>query len=161
MTEMLDPVTRNHVEKVADALQDEFAGTFSRETIARYLAESVDLLGGSKINVFVPVLAHRFARERLKALGQAEGLITKDQPEVLFVCVHNAGRSQMAAGLVTLRSGGAVHVRSAGSDPAENVNALAVEAMSEIDIDLADAFPKPSDRRGRSRGGRRHHDGLR
>src|SRR4249920_936022 len=143
MTEMLDPVTRNHVEKVAEALQDEFAGTFSRETIARYLAESVDLLGGSKINVFVPVLAHRFARERLKALGQAEGLITKDQPEVLFVCVHNAGRSQMAAGLVTLRSGGVVHVRSAGSDPAENVNALAVEAMSEIDIDLGNAFPKP------------------
>ena len=64
-------------------------------------------------------------------------------PEVLFVCVHNAGRSQMAAGLVTLRSGGAVRVRSAGSDPAENVNALAVAAMSEIGIDLADAFPKP------------------
>ena len=64
-------------------------------------------------------------------------------PEVLFVCVHNAGRSQMAAGLVTLRSGGAVHVRSAGSDPAEGVNALAVQAMSEIDIDLGDAFPKP------------------
>jgi protein-tyrosine-phosphatase len=67
----------------------------------------------------------------------------KDLPEVLFVCVHNAGRSQMAAGLVTLRSGGAVHVRSAGSDPAEDVNALAVAAMSEIDVDLADAFPKP------------------
>ena len=99
MTEMLDPITRQHVEKAAEALQDEFAGTFSRETIARFIAESVDLLGGSKINVFVPVLAHRFARERLKALGQAEGLITKEQPEVLFVCVQNAGRSQMAAGL--------------------------------------------------------------
>ncbi len=64
-------------------------------------------------------------------------------PEVLFVCVHNAGRSQMAAGLVTLRSGGAVRVRSAGSDPAENVNALAVAVMSEIGVDLTDAFPKP------------------
>ena len=117
MTEMLDPITRQHVEKAAEALQDEFAGTFSRETIARYIAESVDLLGDSKINVYVPVLAHRFARERLKALGQAEGLITKEQPEVLFVCVHNAGRSQMAAGLVKLRSDGRIHVRSAGSDP--------------------------------------------
>ena len=48
--------------------------------------------------MFVPVLAHRFARERLKALGQAEGVIAKEQPEVLFVCVHNSGRSQMAAG---------------------------------------------------------------
>jgi arsenate reductase (thioredoxin) len=143
MTEMLDPVTRNHLEKTADALQDEFAGTFSRETIARFLAESVDLLGESKITVFVPVLAHRFARERLKALGQAEGLLTKEQPEVLFVCVQNAGRSQIAVGLVTLRSRGRAGVRSAGSDPAEVVNPLVVEAMAEVDIDLAEAFPKP------------------
>ena len=49
MTEMLDPITREHVEKASEALQDEFAGTFSRETIARYIAESVDLLGDSKI----------------------------------------------------------------------------------------------------------------
>ncbi|MBA3565558.1 MAG: arsenate reductase ArsC [Actinobacteria bacterium] len=140
---MLDPVTRQHVEKAAEALQDEFSGTFSRETIARFIAESVDLLGGSKINVFVPVLAHRFTRERLKALGQAEGVITKDLPEVLFVCVQNAGRSQMAAGLLTLRSGGLVGVRSAGSDPAESVNPLAAEAMVELGVDLEDAFPKP------------------
>jgi len=140
---MLDPITRQHVEKAAEALQDEFAGTFSRETIARFIAESVDLLGGSKLNVFVPVLAHRFARERLKALGQAEGLITKEQPEVLFVCVQNAGRSQMAAGLLTLRSGGLVGVRSAGSDPGEIVNPLAVQAMAELGIDLENAFPKP------------------
>jgi protein-tyrosine-phosphatase len=140
---MLDPITRQHVEKAADALQDEFAGTFTRETIARYIAESVDLLGDSKINVFVPVLAHRFARERLKALGQAEGLLTKEQPEVLFVCVQNAGRSQIAAGLVTLRSGGQVGVRSAGSDPAEVVQPLVAEVMAELGVDLADAFPKP------------------
>ncbi len=143
MTEMLDPVTRNHVEKAAEALQDEFAGTFSRETIARFLAESVELLGESKINVFVPVLAHRFARERLKALGQAEGLIMKEQPEVLFVCVQNAGRSQMAAGLLALRSSGQVSVRSAGSDPAENVNPLVSEVMAELGVDLGEAFPKP------------------
>jgi len=143
MTEMLDPVTRKHVEKAADALQDEFAGTFSRETIARYIAESVDLLGASKINVFVPVLAHRFARERLKALGQAEGLITKEMPEVLFVCVHNAGRSQMAAGLVKLRSDGRIHVRSAGSDPGETINPAVIEAMEEVHVDMSEEFPKP------------------
>jgi arsenate reductase len=140
---MLDPITRNHVEKAAGALQGEFAGTFSRETIARYLAESVDLLGASKVNVFVPVLAHRFARERLKALAQAEGLVTKEQPEVLFVCVHNAGRSQMAAALVRLRSGGAVHVRSAGSSPGDDVNPAVVEAMTEIGVDMSEEFPKP------------------
>jgi protein-tyrosine-phosphatase len=141
--EILDPVTRQHVERAAEALQQEFEGVFSQETIARYIAESTDLLGEAKINVFVPVLAHRFARERLKALAQAEGVITKEQPEVLFVCVHNAGRSQMAAGLVKLRSDGRVHVRSAGSDPGERINPAVVEAMTEIGVDLGEEFPKP------------------
>jgi len=68
--------------------------------------------------------------------------MTEMQPEVLFVCVHNAGRSQMAAGLVTLRSGGNVTVRSAGSDPADTVNPLAVEAMAEFGVDLAGAIPR-------------------
>jgi protein-tyrosine-phosphatase len=143
MTDMLDPVTRQHVEKAASALQDEFAGVFSRETIARFIAESVDMLGDSKIAVFVPVLAHRFARERMRALGQAEGVLTKNGPEVLFVCVQNVGRSQMAAGLLTLRSGGLAHPRSAGSNPAEEVNPYAALAMAELGIDLKEAFPKP------------------
>jgi arsenate reductase (thioredoxin) len=143
MTEILDPVTRQHVERAAEALQREFEGVFSAETIARYIAESTDLLGDAKINVFVPVLAHRFARERLKALGQAEGVVAKEQPEVLFVCVHNAGRSQMAAGLVTLRSEGRVHVRSAGSDPGEQINPAVIEAMQEIGVDMSEEFPKP------------------
>lgn len=141
--EVLDPVTRQHVERAAAALQEEFAGTFAQETIARYIAESTDLLSGGSINVFVPVLAHRFTRERLKALGQAEGIITKEMPEVLFVCVHNAGRSQMAAGLVKLRSGGRIHVRSAGSDPSEELNPAVVEAMTEIGVDMSEEFPKP------------------
>src|SRR5207344_1578865 len=102
-------------ERAAEALQGEFAGVFSREAIARYIAESTDLLAGTaRVNVFVPVLVHRFARERLRALAQVEGVLVKEQPEVLFICVHNAGRSQMAAGLVKLRSEGRVHVRSAG-----------------------------------------------
>jgi protein-tyrosine-phosphatase len=61
---------------------------------------------------------------------------------VLFVCVHNAGRSQMAAGLVTLRSRGRIHVRSAGSAPADELNPAVVEAMAEIGVDLSEAFPK-------------------
>jgi protein-tyrosine-phosphatase len=141
--EILDPVTRRHVENAAEALQEEFAGIFARETIARYIAESADQLGHSKITVFVPILAERFARERLKALAQAEGALTKEMPEVLFVCVHNAGRSQMAAGLLKLRSEGRIHVRSAGSTPIETVNPNAVEAMKEIGVDLSEGFPKP------------------
>jgi arsenate reductase (thioredoxin) len=141
--EVLDPVTRLHVERAAEALQREFEGIFSRETVARFMAESVDLLGGARINVFVPVLAHRFARERLRAFGQAENLITKAVPEVLFVCVQNAGRSQMAAALLKHRARGRVHVRSAGSDPAEEINPAVVEALVELGIDVQEEFPKP------------------
>ena len=143
MSQALDPVTQHHVRQAADALGDEFAGVFSRETIERYIAESVDLLGPGRINVFVPVLAHRFARERLKALAQTEGLVTKEMPEVLFVCVHNAGRSQMAAGLVKLRSEGRIHVRSAGSAPGDEINPAVVDAMAELGIDMSEEFPKP------------------
>jgi protein-tyrosine-phosphatase len=64
-------------------------------------------------------------------------------PEVLFVCVHNAGRSQMAAGLVKLRSGGRIHVRSAGSDPGEEINPAVASAMGEIGVDMSEEFPKP------------------
>jgi protein-tyrosine-phosphatase len=141
--EILDPVTQHHVRQAADALADEFAGIFSRETIERYITDSLNRLGGARINVFVPVLAHRFARERLRALGQAEGTITKEQPEVLLVCVQNAGRSQMAAGLVKLRSEGRIHVRSAGSQPADEINPAVVEAMEEIGVDMGEEFPKP------------------
>lgn len=62
---------------------------------------------------------------------------------MLFVCTHNAGRSQMAAGLVKLRSQGRIRVRSAGSTPAEEINPAAVAAMSELGVDMSEEFPKP------------------
>ncbi|WP_205623099.1 arsenate reductase ArsC [Sciscionella marina] len=64
-------------------------------------------------------------------------------PEVLFVCVHNAGRSQMAAALLHYRAQGRVTVRSAGSAPAETINPAVVLAMAELDLDLSQEFPKP------------------
>jgi arsenate reductase (thioredoxin) len=76
-------------------------------------------------------------------VGQAEETITKEIPEVLFVCVHNAGRSQMAAGLMNKLAKGRVHVRTAGSDPAEEINPGAVEAMGEVGVDLSQELPKP------------------
>jgi arsenate reductase (thioredoxin) len=66
-----------------------------------------------------------------------------DPPEVLFVCVHNAGRSQMAAGLLKVRSNGRILVRSAGSAPAEEINPAAVQALEELGIDMGEEFPKP------------------
>ena len=79
----------------------------------------------------------------LQALAQLEGVLVTEQPEVLFVCVHNAGRSQMAAGLLELRSQGRIHVRSAGSAPGEEINPAGVEAMRELGVDLSEEFPKP------------------
>ena len=92
---------------------------------------------------FLALRAPNFARERLKALAQAEGSIEKTKPEVLFVCVRNAGRSQVAAAMTQDLSKGAVSVRSAGSTPAEEIHPNVVEAMDEIGIDLAREFPKP------------------
>jgi arsenate reductase len=138
-----DSATRRHLDKQVDDLAQEFTGVFSRETVERFVAESLEGLRGARFADFVPVLVHRFARERLRALGQAEGSIAKDVPEVVFVCVQNAGRSQMAAGLMSRRAEGKVHVRSAGSDPAEEINASVVEAMAELGVDLDEEFPKP------------------
>jgi arsenate reductase (thioredoxin) len=69
--------------------------------------------------------------------------MAKEQPEVLFVCVQNAGRSQMAAGLVKLRSEGQIHVRSAGSQPANEIHSAVIAAMEELGVDMNDEFPKP------------------
>lgn len=139
----LDPVTRAHLDRGGESLVDEFRGIFSRETIERFVQESLESLPAARITDFVPVLVHRFARERLHALGQVEGSVTKEVPEVLFVCVQNSGRSQMAAGLLHQRAAGIVHVRSAGSRPAEEINENVVKAMTEVGVDLSQEFPKP------------------
>ena len=139
----LDPEVRGHVERGKDSLVEEFQGVFSAETIERYVSESLAELSGARFHDFVPLFVHRFARERLRALGQVEGKLVKQVPEVLFVCVHNAGRSQMAAGLLDQLAAGRVHVRTAGSDPADQINPAVVEAMAEVGVDLSKEFPKP------------------
>ena len=116
---------------------------FSRETIDAYVEESTDEFADSRVAEFLPLMVERFARERLRALAQAEGKMTKAVPEVLFVCVHNSGRSQMAAGLLDKLADGRVHVRSAGSEPADQLNPNAVKAMEEVGVDISKEFPKP------------------
>jgi arsenate reductase len=138
-----DPVTRNFIDKGVDRLREEFRGIFAYETIQRFVDEAITGLAGARIKDFVPLFVNRFARERLHALAQAQGSIAKDVPEVLFVCVHNAGRSQMAAGLLSRHASGRVHVRSAGSTPADQINPAAIQAMAELGIDLSEEFPKP------------------
>jgi arsenate reductase len=140
----LDPATQTHVDRLVADLAEEFKGVFSPETVRRFADESLErLIPSARFNDFLPVLVHRFARERLHAFGQAEGVIAKETPEVLFVCVQNAGRSQIAAALLDHRSEGRVHVRSAGSRPAEQVDPVVVEALAELGVDVTKAFPKP------------------
>ena len=124
-------------------LSQDFTGTFSQETVDRYVRESIEALSGARVHDYVPIFVDKFTRQRLRALAQSEGLVTKDRPSVLFVCVHNAGRSQMAAALTDGLSKGQVAVWSAGSAPANEINPAVVAAMEEIGLDLTQEFPKP------------------
>jgi protein-tyrosine-phosphatase/DNA-binding transcriptional ArsR family regulator len=139
----LDPTSRATFARAIEALHEEFRGIYSLETIERFVDESIDRLSGARVVDFIPLFVHRFARERLRALAQAQGAIVSDVPEVLFVCVHNAGRSQMAAALLDHHAKGKVHVRSAGSAPADRINPAVAAAMDEWGIDLSKEFPKP------------------
>ena len=142
-------------------LAAEFRASLRPETIERYVAESIDEMSGARVVDFVPVFVHRFSRERLMALAQSEDRIAKEVPEVLFVCVHNAGRSQMAAGLLDKLADGKVHVRTAGSDPAEVINPAVIEAMARGRRRPLPRVPEAPDRRVRRRCRRRGDDGLR
>ena len=139
----MDPLTRQTFARSIESLAEEFRGIYSLETIERYVDESIDRLSGARVVDFIPLFVHRFSREQLRALAQAEGAIIKDVPEVLFVCVHNAGRSQMAAALLDHHAKGRVHVRSAGSAPGDKINPAVLAAMDEWGIDLSQEFPKP------------------
>ncbi len=126
------------------ALAAAFAGIFERPTIERYLAESFDeIRARAKVTAFLPLFAERFAHDRLWSLARASGQLRADVPVVLFLCVHNAGRSQMAAAWLDHLARGRVKVMSGGSDPGGEVNARATAAMAERGIDLATQFPKP------------------
>jgi protein-tyrosine-phosphatase len=91
----------------------------------------------------VTLFAERFARQRLRALAKVEGKITDKTPVVLFLCVHNAGRSQMALGWFNHLAGERAVAWSGGSEPGTEVNPAAIEAMAEVGIDITHEFPKP------------------
>ncbi len=128
----------------AHDLAQRFGACFSTETIREVLHESYDMLAiTARVHTFLPLLATRFAGERLASIAKNRGAIVTTTPEVLFVCVHNAGRSQMAAALLHHHAAGRVTVRSAGSAPAETINPAVHATMAEVGIDLSQEFPKP------------------
>ncbi|WP_311131943.1 arsenate reductase ArsC [Nonomuraea gerenzanensis] len=132
------------LEAAARTLADEFDGVFGAETVGRVLRTSHDQLTGRGASAGeLPSIAERFARQRLLALARVEGKDTTGVPIVLFLCVHNAGRSQMALGFLTHLAQGRAIGWSGGSAPGERINPSAVEAMRERGIDLAGEYPKP------------------
>ena len=140
----LSVAQRHLIHTSALRLQDKFEGIFGPETIERYINDSLDqLLPNSEVVSFVPIFVERFAKDRLRALAKVEGKMISDKPSVMFLCVHNAGRSQMASGWLKHLSGDRVDVFSGGSEPASTVNPAAIEAMAEVGIDIRTEYPKP------------------
>jgi protein-tyrosine-phosphatase len=139
----LDQVTRRRLAQITAALTAEYDGVFSPGTVERVVEDSLQRLGNVTVTWHLPLLTERFARQRLRAVARADGLLPKPHPVVLFVCAHNAGRSQMAAALTRHVSGGRVEALSAGSDPASAIDGVVVEAIAELGIEMAFEFPKP------------------
>jgi protein-tyrosine-phosphatase len=126
-----------------EALQHEFDGTFDRETIERFVVDSYERIAAkSKVKKFIGVNAERFARQRLQALARIDSA-EPGKPGVLFLCVHNAGRSQMAAGWLRTIAGEDMNVYTGGSEPGAELNPIVVDAMAEVGVDIREEFPKP------------------
>ncbi|GAA1571121.1 hypothetical protein GCM10009789_25860 [Kribbella sancticallisti] len=137
-------VVHRQLEHIAAQLADRFAGVFSPETVGRYVDESYEMLASrSRIRRFLPSLTASFAADRLTALAKASGKTSGSGIEVLFVCVRNAGRSQMAAGLLHQLAGDRILVRSAGSFPVAAVDPTVIAAMDEVGVFLGGTYPKP------------------
>lgn len=131
------------LRSAATHLQREFDGVFGTETIDRFLHSSYDQFANhASIPNYLPLLAERFARQRLHALARVEGH-HDGRPIVLFLCVHNAGRSQMAMGFFQHLAGDRAIAWSGGTEPGTEVNPSAIAAMRERGIDITAEFPKP------------------
>jgi arsenate reductase (thioredoxin) len=138
----IDPVTKLHVDKAVDALVEEFGDEVPRADVERLMEDSVaQLVGRAEVESFVPTLAHRFARERLKAVTGRR--LTETVADVLFVGLGDTGRGQMAAALLELRSGSRITAHSAGSTVGGLLDPAVVEVMAELEIDLSEAYAKP------------------
>ncbi len=131
------------IRQSAAALQRRWNGQLNVETIERFFLESLDIIKDARIKTWAPIIAERLTNDRLRALVRLESERTDLNPSVLFLCVHNAGRSQMAAGWMRHLAGDRVDVYSGGSEPAASLNVAAVAAMAEKGIDISRELPQP------------------
>jgi len=132
------------MKTAATRLAIDFEGIYGTETIERFLHSSYDQFASrATVTRFLPLLAERFARQRLDALARVEGLHHDGRPVVLFLCTHNAGRSQMALGFFQHHVGDGAVAWSGGSEPGAEINPAAIAAMRERGIDISGEYPKP------------------
>jgi arsenate reductase len=125
-------------------LEEEYDGLVDGRTVESFLASSYEQLADSaRILTFVPLLAERFTRERLRAVVRLEGLAHHGTPVVLFLCTHNAARSQMAMAFLRHHAGDAAIAWSGGNEPSHEVDPVVLTAMAERGIDLSEEYPKP------------------
>ena len=132
------------IRQTAVVLQRRWQGQMNVETIERFMAESIEMvLPSARVTTWVPVLVERLTNDRLRAILRLEADRNDLAPSVLFLCVHNAGRSQMAAGWMRHLGGDRVDVFSGGSEPGAGLNQGAVAAMAEKGIDISGELPQP------------------
>ena len=128
----------------ATRLQGELGDHIGMDTIEKFLRSAYHHFAArATIPNYVPLLAERFTRQQLQALARVEGNVDGGKPTVLFLCTHNAGRSQMALGFFTHLAGEQALAWSGGSEPVTEINPAAVQAMAEIGIDITGEYPKP------------------
>ncbi len=139
------PASEEHVEirEASERLRTRFGGEIEPATIERIVDESVEAARRRSASVSMAALAERVAADRLRALLRLGAGRRDAIPGVLFLCVHNAGRSQMAAGWMRHLGADGVAVFSGGSEPGRAVNEAAVAAMAERGIDIAAEVPEP------------------
>jgi protein-tyrosine-phosphatase len=140
----LPPLLAQRRARAIATLQAEYAGTLSADTIARFVIDTFDeLLARATVPNYLPLLGERMATQRLRALDVLHIDPSRRVPQVLFVCQHNAGRSQLAAALTAAYAGDRIGVWSAGHMPAEAIQPNVAFALRELGLDLRDVFAKP------------------
>ncbi|MFF0488148.1 three-helix bundle dimerization domain-containing protein [Nocardia sp. NPDC004068] len=140
---LLDIVHGTALARAERRLHREFSILFDTKTIHHFLHDSYAEIGGqASVQLYLPLLAERYARQRLHARAKVEGRIEHAIPVVLFLCTFNAGRSQMALGYFEHYARGRALAWSGGSEPSAALNKAAVAAMAEVGIDIAHEFPK-------------------
>jgi len=140
----MTPAERMCLHSAARDLHTEFRGIFGQETIESLLFDSYnELASTATVTRWLVIAAERFARQRLQALAHSESSAKDKLPAVLFLCVHNAGRSQMALGWFNHLAADRATAWSGGSEPVSGINPAVLAAMAEVNIDISREFSKP------------------